>query len=85
MGAQGCVSWSFDRKGVIVIDNEDGELDEDAVMMDALDAGAEDFSPDGPVFEITTDPDSFNDVVKALEARAIPSPALSWRWCRRPT
>ena len=67
MGAQGCVSWSFDRKGVIVIDNEDGELDEDTVMMDALDAGAEDFSPDGPVFEITTDPDSFNDVVKALE------------------
>ena len=62
-----CVSWSFDRKGVIVIDNEDGELDEDTVMMDALDAGAEDFSPDGPVFEITTDPDSFNDVVKALE------------------
>ena len=38
-------------------------------MMDALDAGAEDFSPDGPVFEITTDPDSFNDVVKALEAK----------------
>ena len=69
MGAQGCVSWSFDKKGVIVIDNEDGELDEDAVMMDALDAGAEDFSPDGPVFEITTDPDSFNDVVKALEAK----------------
>ena len=61
MGAQGCVSWSFDRKGVIVIDNEEGELDEDTVMMDALDAGA--------VFEITTDPDSFNDVVKALEEK----------------
>ena len=67
MGAQGCVSWSFDRKGVIVIDNEDGELDEDTVMMDALEAGAEDMEADGPVFEITTDPDSFNDVVKALE------------------
>lgn len=67
LGTNGCVSWSFDKKGVIVIDNEDGELDEDTVMMDALDAGAEDFSPDGPVFEITTDPDSFNDVVKALE------------------
>ena len=67
MGAQGCVSWSFDRKGVIVIDNEEGELDEDTVMMDALDAGAEDMQADGPVFEITTDPDSFNDVVKALE------------------
>ena len=61
MGAQGCVSWSFDRKGVIVIDNEEGELDEDTVMMDALDAGAEDMQADGPVFEITTDPDSFND------------------------
>ena len=68
-GAQGCVSWSFDRKGVIVIDNEEGELDEDTVMMDALDAGAEDMQADGPVFEITTDPDSFNDVVKALEEK----------------
>ena len=69
MGAQGCVSWSFDRKGVIVIDNEEGELDEDTVMMDALDAGAEDMQADGPVFEITTDPDSFNDVVKTLEEK----------------
>ena len=69
MGAQGCVSWSFDRKGVIVISNEDEELDEDTVMMDALDSGAEDFSADGPVFEITTDPDAFNDVVAALEKK----------------
>ena len=69
LGATGCVSWSFDRKGVIVISNEDEELDEDTVMMDALDSGAEDFSADGPVFEITTDPDSFNDVVAALEQK----------------
>ena len=69
MGAQGCVSWSFDRKGVIVINNEDEELDEETVMMDALDAGAEDIEADGPVFEVTTDPHSFNDVVKALEAK----------------
>ena len=69
LGATGCVSWSFDRKGQIVIDNEEGELDEDTVMMDALDAGAEDMQADGPVFEITTDPDSFNDVVKALEEK----------------
>ena len=69
MGAQGCVSWSFDRKGVIVINNEEEELDEETVMMDALDAGAEDIEADGPVFEVTTDPDSFNDVVKALEAK----------------
>ena len=69
MGATGCVSWSFDKKGVIVIDNEEEELDEDTVMMDALDAGAEDMEADGPVFEVTTDPDSFNDVVKALEEK----------------
>ena len=67
LGAQGCVSWSFDRKGVIVIDNEDGDYDEDKVMEDALEAGAEDFEADGPVFEITTDPDAFPEVVKALE------------------
>ena len=69
LGAQGCVSWSFDRKGVIVIDNEEGELDEDTVMMDALDSGAADFEADGAVMEITTDPDVFNDVVKALEEK----------------
>ena len=68
LGAQGCVSWSFDRKGVIVIDNEDEELDEDTVMMDALDSGAADFEADGPVFEITTDPNDFNAVVAALES-----------------
>ena len=69
MGAQGCVSWSFDRKGVIIINNEDEELDEEVVMMDALDTGAEDFEASGPVFEVTTDPDSFNEVVAALEAK----------------
>jgi len=69
LGAQGCVSWSFEKKGVIVIDNEDEELEEDTVMMDALEAGAEDFEADGPVFELTTDPDSFNDVVAALDAK----------------
>ena len=69
MGAQGCVSWSFDRKGVIIINNEDEELDEEIVMMDALDAGAEDFEADGPLFDIKTDPDSFNEVVAALEGK----------------
>ena len=69
LGTNGCVSWSFDRKGVIIIDNEDGDYDEDAVMMDALDAGADDFNAVDNVFEITTDPDAFNDVVKALEEK----------------
>ena len=69
LGAQGCVSWSFDRKGVIVINNEDEDLDEEIVMMDALEAGAEDFEADGPVFEVTTDPDAFSDVLAALESK----------------
>ena len=69
LGAQGCVSWSFDRKGVIVINNEDEDLDEETVMMDALEAGAEDFEADGAVFEVKTDPDAFPEVLAALEAK----------------
>ena len=70
MGASGCVSWSFDKKGVIVIADEDAELDEETVMMDAMDcAGVEDFEPEEGCFTITTDPDAFNDVVKALEGK----------------
>ncbi len=67
LGATGCVSWSFDQKGVIVIEKED--LDEDTVMMDALDAGADDFEAQEEVFEITTSPDSFAAVVAALEEK----------------
>ena len=69
LGATGCVSWSFDRKGVLVLDNEEGELDEDTVMMDALEAGADDMKNEGEVFSVYTDPDSFNDVEFALEAK----------------
>ena len=69
LGVNGCVSWAFDKKGVIVIDNEEEELDEDTVMMDALEAGADDMQADDEVFEITTSPDAFNDVVAALEAK----------------
>ncbi len=67
LGATGCVSWSFDQKGVIVIEKED--LDEDTVMMDALDAGAADFEAQEEVFEITTAPDDFAAVLGALEAK----------------
>ncbi len=66
MGATGCVSWSFDRKGVIVIDNEDGELDEDTVMEAALEAGADDFEPDGEIFNVYTQPEDVAAVAEAL-------------------
>ena len=67
LGATGCVSWSFDQKGVIVIEKED--LDEDTVMMDALDAGAADFEAQEEVFEITSTPEDFANLVAALEGK----------------
>ena len=66
MGASGCVAWNFTKKGVLVIDNEDGDYEEDEVMMDALDAGAADFEPDEDVFTIYTAPDDFNAVAETL-------------------
>ena len=69
MGAEGCVSWSFDRKGVIVIDNEDEDLDEDTVMMDVLDAGGDDLKTEDQAFIVYTDPDSFPAVSSVLEEK----------------
>lgn len=65
LGATNCVSWQFDKKGVIIM--ERGELDEDTVMMQALDAGAEDFQADEDTFEIYTTPEDFSAVREALE------------------
>ena len=65
MGQTGCVSFMFDRKGVIVIEN-DG-IDEDKITMDALEAGAEDIEIDEECVEITTAPDDFHAVRDALE------------------
>ena len=65
LGASGCVSWQFDKKGVIIM--EKGDLDEDTVMMQALDAGAEDFLADEETFEIYTALDDFSAVREALE------------------
>ena len=67
LGAMGCVAFLFSQKGVIDISLEDKDADE--AMMDALDAGAEDFDAGEEAAEITTDPDAFNDVIAALEAK----------------
>lgn len=66
MGANGCVSWMFNRKGMIVIE-DDGNVDEEELMMAALDAGAEDFNKNEDVFEIITAPEDFSAVREALE------------------
>ena len=66
MGQTGCVSFMFDQKGVIVIEDEDNEIDEEEVTMDALEAGAEDIDIDDGVIEITTAPDDMGTVRDAL-------------------
>ncbi len=65
LGQSGSVMFMFERKGVIAIEGEG--LDEDTVMEAALEAGAEDFSFDGDVFEITTEPNDLGAVRDALE------------------
>ncbi len=67
MGAIGCVSFMFSDKGVILIESED--IDEDVMMEDALEAGAEDVSLDEDIFEITTAPSDLSTVAEALTAK----------------
>ena len=67
MGTTGCVSFMFDEKGVIVIEN-DG-IDEDEITMDALEAGADDISVDEECIEITTAPSDFHAVRDSLESK----------------
>ena len=71
IGTPGCVSFMFDKKGQIIIDKEECSMEADDLMMIALDAGAEDFSEEEDSFEILTDPDSFDEVNKALSEAGI--------------
>ena len=71
IGTPGCVSYNFEKKGQIIIAKEDCQMDEDDLMMTALDAGAEDFAAEEDSYEIVTDPDDFSKVREALEAESI--------------
>lgn len=66
LGANGCVSWMFQRKGQIVIQKNDS-IDEDELMMKVLDLGAEDFASEEEVFIITTAQEDFSSLREALE------------------
>ena len=72
IGTPGCVSFMFDKKGQIIIDKEECDMDADDIMMTALDAGAEDFSEEEDSYEIITDPDDFSSVREKLEEAKIP-------------
>ena len=66
LGASGCVSWKFERKGVIEIDNSKG-MDEDELTMLALDCGADDVEVGEGAAVIYTDPNDFSAVRDKLE------------------
>ncbi|HPB16691.1 MAG: YebC/PmpR family DNA-binding transcriptional regulator [Clostridia bacterium] len=68
LGTNGCVSYLFDKKGVLIIE-ENAKIDADQLMMDALEAGAEDFENEDELYEITCDPTQFSSVREALEQK----------------
>lgn len=72
IGTPGCVSFMFDKKGQIIIDKTETDIDPDELMMIALDAGAEDFSEEEEAYEIYTTPEDFSKVREALEGMNIP-------------
>jgi len=80
MGESGCVSYMFDQKGVLTINREESELDEDTVMLEAIEAGAEDLVVGDDSFEIMTHPHEFETVKNALEANGYTFDSASIRW-----
>lgn len=68
LGTNGCVAFQFEEKGSLILDRE-RYTDEETVMMEALDAGAEDVDVEDDYFEIVTSPESYISVVDAMEAK----------------
>ncbi len=68
LGQNGCVGFMFDKKGLIVIEKSD-EVDEDTLMMDALEAGADDFNVEEECYEILTAPESLGSTREGLEQK----------------
>jgi len=69
LGTSGCVSWMFSKKGLITVSTENA--DEDQLLEIALGAGADDMQNVGDVFEITCDPNSYEELKKTLQEKEI--------------
>jgi YebC/PmpR family DNA-binding regulatory protein len=80
MGEFGCVSYMFDEKGVLVVDREVVAADEDTIMMQALEAGAEDLAISDDSYEIVTHPHEFESVKTALEEHGYEFSSAGVRW-----
>ena len=70
LGETGCVGWMFKKKAVFIVEKETFD-DEDALMEIVLEAGADDFSAEDDIFEITAEPEAFDDIEKALGEKGI--------------
>lgn len=71
LGTSGCVSYMFESKGVIVIEKEDCPMDEETLMMEAIEAGAEDFEAEEEVYQIKTAPSDFTTVSDTLVGKGL--------------
>jgi len=70
LGETGCVSWMFDKKGLLTV--EKSQIDEDRLMDLVLEAGAEDVKDEGEIFEVVTRPEDFEKVKEKLEHEKVP-------------
>lgn len=80
MGESGCVGYMFDEKGLLVVNREDHDLDEETVLMQALEAGAEDVVTNEDSFEILTHPHEFESVKNTLEQEGFNFSEAGVRW-----
>ena len=71
LGTTGCVSYLFNKKGIIVIEKENCKLDEEELMMLAIESGAEDFEVEEEVYQITTEPGDFSSVLEKLQEEGL--------------
>ena len=71
LGTTGCVSYMFNKKGVIVIEKASTNMDEEELMMLVLETGAEDFKSEEEIYEIITGPSDFTEVVSKLEEKGL--------------
>ncbi|MCL6634285.1 MAG: YebC/PmpR family DNA-binding transcriptional regulator [Peptococcaceae bacterium] len=71
LGESGCVAWMFSKKGLIVVEKEDNKMDEDDLMLLAIDSGADDFKAEDDSFEITCEPGELQKVRESLEQAGV--------------
>ncbi|MGI6143606.1 MAG: YebC/PmpR family DNA-binding transcriptional regulator [bacterium] len=71
LGETGCVAWMFDKKGLLTVKKEGLSLEEDELLLLALEAGAEDVKEEDDSYEITTAPENFATVKEALDAQGL--------------